>query len=109
MTELYTRIVTNEIKMKDTGVDGLMSGKAKQAQSSGWMDNIMNLIPGRKQQANNEPSEENIKKTHEYLRWGQALKRESRGGLEASAKASPRFPPMDGGLPRVAATFPDCI
>lgn len=68
MSELYGRIVTNEIKMKDTGVDGLMSGKAKAAQSSGWMDNIMNLIPGRKQQANNEPSEENIKKTHEYLR-----------------------------------------
>jgi len=36
--------------------------------AGGWMDTILNLIPGRKQQSADEPSEEAIKRTHEFLR-----------------------------------------
>lgn len=32
------------------------------------MDTILNLIPGRKQHASDEPNEEAIKRTHDYLR-----------------------------------------
>ena len=33
------------------------------------MDTILNLIPGRKQHSADEPNEEAIKRTHDYLRW----------------------------------------
>ena len=32
------------------------------------MDTILNLIPGRKQKATDEPNEDAIKRTHDYLR-----------------------------------------
>ena len=34
----------------------------------GWMDTILNLIPGRKQKITDEPNEDAIKRTHDYLR-----------------------------------------
>ncbi len=40
-----------------------------QAAAVGWLDTFMNLIPGRKQQSSNEPSEEAIKRTQDYLRY----------------------------------------
>lgn len=33
------------------------------------MDTILNLIPGRRAAASNEPSEEAIRRTHDNLRW----------------------------------------
>ena len=53
--------------MQDSALDMLHSQQNKAA--GGWMDTILNLIPGRKQQAANEPSEEAIKRTHEFLRY----------------------------------------
>ena len=47
-----------------------LTAKEQQAKQVGWMDSILSLIPGRKQAASNEPSEEAIKRTHDYLRWG---------------------------------------
>jgi hypothetical protein len=32
------------------------------------MDTILNLIPGRKQKITDEPNEDAIKRTHDYLR-----------------------------------------
>lgn len=52
---------------QDSALDILQSQQNKAA--GGWMDTILNLIPGRKQQSANEPSEEAIKRTHEFLRW----------------------------------------
>ena len=37
-------------------------------QQVSWMDSILSLIPGRKQAASNEPSDEAVKRTHDYLR-----------------------------------------
>lgn len=66
MSELYDRIINNEIKMKDADAVGLMAATA--AKGGGWMDTILNLIPGRRAAASNEPSEEAIRRTHENLR-----------------------------------------
>ncbi|KAK9829453.1 hypothetical protein WJX72_005963 [[Myrmecia] bisecta] len=72
MTSLYDRIVNNEIKMKDSGLEAALAAHSKAAAGGGagggWMDTILNLIPGRKQQASNEPSDDSIRRTHEYLR-----------------------------------------
>ena len=53
----------------ESAVDGMLAAQAKQA-AGGWMDTIVNLIPGRKQAASAAPSDDAIKRTHEYLRWG---------------------------------------
>lgn len=53
--------------LQDSALDMLQSQQAKAA--GGWMDTILNLIPGRKQQSADEPNEEAIKRTHEYLRY----------------------------------------
>ena len=53
--------------MQDSAIDVLHSQQNKAA--GGWMDTILNLIPGRKQQSSNEPSEEAIKRTHDFLRY----------------------------------------
>jgi brefeldin A-inhibited guanine nucleotide-exchange protein len=72
MESLYDRIVHNEIKMKDEA--GLAGGAAadaeahKAAAGSGWLDTIMNLIPGRAKAASAEPNDEAIRRTHDYLR-----------------------------------------
>ncbi|KAL0051487.1 hypothetical protein WJX82_008426 [Trebouxia sp. C0006] len=71
MSSLYERIQTNEIKMKDPGSDptALAASRAAQpGQGGGWMDTILNLIPGRKQKITDEPNEDAIKRTHDYLR-----------------------------------------
>ena len=41
---------------------------ASAAKGGGWMDTILNLIPGRRAAASAEPSEEAIKRTHDNLR-----------------------------------------
>ncbi len=46
--------------------EGLVA--AAQAKGGGWMDTILNLIPGRRAAASNEPSEEAIRRTHDSLR-----------------------------------------
>ena len=48
-------------------MDGVLAAQGKQ-QAAGWMDTFMNLIPGRKQAASAAPSDEAIKRTHEFLR-----------------------------------------
>ncbi|KAL0026445.1 hypothetical protein WJX79_010345 [Trebouxia sp. C0005] len=71
MSSLYERIQTNEIKMKDPGSDptALAANRAAQpGQGGGWMDTVLNLIPGRKQKITDEPDEDAIKRTHDYLR-----------------------------------------
>lgn len=67
MGALYDRIVTNEIKMKDSPMDGVAVQSTKQS-SQGWLDTVMNLIPGRKQQASMEPSDDAVRRTHDFLR-----------------------------------------
>lgn len=72
MEALYDRIVTNEIKMKDESLlgGGADAAKAAAAASAGWLDTIMNLLPGRAKAASAEPNDEAIRRTHDYLRWG---------------------------------------
>lgn len=48
-------------------MDGMLATPASKA-AGGWMDTIVNLIPGRKQAASAAPSDDTIKRTHEYLR-----------------------------------------
>lgn len=70
MEALYDRIVTNEIKMKDESLlgGGADAAKAAAAASAGWLDTIMNLLPGRAKAASAEPNDEAIRRTHDYLR-----------------------------------------
>eukprot|EP00891_Asterochloris_glomerata_P002829 jgi/Astpho2/2829/e_gw1.00050.8.1_t len=68
MSALYDRIQTNEIKMKHDPTALGANRNAVAAQGGGFIDTILNLIPGRKQQASTEPTEDSIKKTHDYLR-----------------------------------------
>ena len=41
---------------------------ASASKGGSWMDTILNLIPGRRAAASNEPSEDAIKRTHDNLR-----------------------------------------
>lgn len=71
MEALYDRIVNNEIKMKDEPgeeLGGTSEGGANAAASSGWLDTVMALIPGRQRAAAAEPTEAAIRRTHEFLR-----------------------------------------
>ena len=71
MEALYDRIIHNEIKMKDPALEHLGGGgqaAAAAAASASWLDTIMNLIPGRAKLASNEPNDDAIRRTHEYLR-----------------------------------------
>ena len=57
--------------LQDVGRDpaSLVANKSTAAgQGGGFMDTILNLIPGRRQQLQTEPDEEAIKRTHDYLR-----------------------------------------
>jgi brefeldin A-inhibited guanine nucleotide-exchange protein len=66
MESLYDRIVNNEIKMK---ADQPLVGPTGQKQVAvGWLDTIMNLLPGRQRAADDEPTEEAIRRTQEFLR-----------------------------------------
>lgn len=56
---------------QDPGSDptALAANRAAQpGQGGGWMDTVLNLIPGRKQKITDEPDEDAIKRTHDYLR-----------------------------------------
>ena len=57
---------------QDPGSDPTAIAANKAAQpggpGGGWMDTILNLIPGRKQKITDEPNEDAIKRTHDYLR-----------------------------------------
>ena len=57
-------------RSQDPAVEGMLAAQASKAagQQGGWMDTIMNLIPGRKQAASATPSEDAIQATHEHLR-----------------------------------------
>lgn len=52
---------------QDADAEGLVATNT--AKGGGWMDTILNLIPGRRAAASNEPSEEAIRRTHDNLRW----------------------------------------
>lgn len=69
MCELYDRIVNNEIKLKDDFMSGQAAPAQAQARDAGLFSALMGLIPGgRKQQAVSEPSDDAIKRTHDFLR-----------------------------------------
>lgn len=40
----------------------------QQQQAAGLMDTLLSLIPGRKAQVSSEPSDDSIKRTHDFLR-----------------------------------------
>jgi len=69
LSALYDRIVSNEIKMKDT--DPLESMQATQSShkdsSKSWVDTVMGMI-GRRNVDRMEPSDDAIRRTHEYLK-----------------------------------------
>ncbi len=71
MCELYDRIVNNEIKLKDDFMSGQQAQQATagQPRDAGLFSALMGLIPGgRKQQTVSEPSDDAIKRTHDFLR-----------------------------------------
>lgn len=53
--------------VQDNLMDSL-NAKEQHAKAASWMDSILSLIPGRKQASSDEPSDEAIKRTHDYLR-----------------------------------------
>ena len=59
--------------MQEPGADPAAIAASRTAQpgqaGGGWMDTILTLIPGRKQKLTDEPNEDAIKRTHDYLRW----------------------------------------
>ena len=52
-----------------------MAAAAAAKGGGGWMDTILNLIPGRRAAATNEPSEEAVRRLHETLRCAPVLRR----------------------------------
>lgn len=58
--------------VQDNLMDSL-NAKEQQAKAASWMDSILSLIPGRKQASSDEPSDEAIKRTHDYLRCAPSL------------------------------------
>ena len=59
--------------MQDVDMEGRVAGaqqQQQQQQAAGLMDTLLSLIPGRKAQVANEPSDDSIKRTHEFLRYG---------------------------------------
>jgi brefeldin A-inhibited guanine nucleotide-exchange protein len=83
MESLYDRIITNEIKMEDR--IGQSAAASQQQASSGWLDTIMNLIPGRQKLAADEPNEESIRRTHAHLRYA-----DRRAGIGSHCRSPPR-------------------
>eukprot|EP00210_Caulerpa_lentillifera_P001785 g1715.t1 len=73
LSAIYDRILSNEIKMRD---DSLLEGNgsnqgvnpAQNKAGVALLDMFLSLIPGRKQNVTNEPSEAAIKRTQDYLR-----------------------------------------
>lgn len=58
--------------VQDNLMDSL-NAKEQHAKAASWMDSILSLIPGRKQASSDEPSDEAIKRTHDYLRCAPSL------------------------------------
>lgn len=57
--------------MQDVDAEGRVAGaqqQQQQQQAAGLMDTLLSLIPGRKAQVSSEPSDDSIKRTHDYLR-----------------------------------------
>lgn len=52
---------------QDVDAEGMVAAAAAKG-GAGWMDTILNLIPGRRAAASAEPSEEAIRRTHDNLR-----------------------------------------
>ena len=79
-----------------------ISAKEQALKQVSWMDSILSLIPGRKQAASNEPSDEAVKRTHDYLRcFAMAARRRAQVLHKACG-----WPP----LPRVHAQHhPSCL
>lgn len=73
LSAIYDRILSDEIKMRD---DSLLEGNgsnqgvnpAQNKAGVALLDMFLSLIPGRKQNVTNEPSEAAIKRTQDYLR-----------------------------------------
>ena len=57
-----------QVCAQDTGADGLVAAAGLAKGGGGWMDTILNLIPGRRAAASSEPSEEAVRRLHETLR-----------------------------------------
>ncbi len=59
--------------MQDVDMEGRVAGaqqqQQQQQQAAGLMDTLLSLIPGRKAQVSSEPSDDSIKRTHEFLRY----------------------------------------
>ena len=53
---------------QDPVLEGMLATAAARG-AGGWMDTILNLIPGRRAAMAAEPSEEAIRRTHEHLRY----------------------------------------
>ena len=62
------RPLSSKGEMQDETEGMLAAQSSKAAQAGGWMDTIMNLVPGRKQAAAAGPSEDAIQSMHENLR-----------------------------------------
>ena len=56
--------------VQDVDAEGRLAGaqQQQQQQAAGLMDTLLSLIPGRKAQVSSEPSDDSIKRTHDYLR-----------------------------------------
>lgn len=69
LAALYDRIQGNEIKMKDNDpVESMHAApSAAKCLQLSWIDTVMGMI-GRKAVDYNEPSDDAIKRTHEYLK-----------------------------------------
>eukprot|EP00873_Tetraselmis_striata_P021183 jgi/Tetstr1/441447/TSEL_029692.t1 len=69
LANLYDRIQGNEIKMKDTDpVESMHAApSAAKCLQLSWIDTVMGMI-GRKAVDYNEPSDDAIRRTHEYLK-----------------------------------------
>uniref|UniRef100_A0A061RZG9 Brefeldin a-inhibited guanine nucleotide-exchange protein 2-like n=1 Tax=Tetraselmis sp. GSL018 TaxID=582737 RepID=A0A061RZG9_9CHLO len=69
LSDLYDRIVSNEIKMKDMELLEGRQAAPKEAPSAakGWVDTIMGLI-GRRNADLNEPSDDALHRTLDYLK-----------------------------------------
>lgn len=56
--------------LQDVDAEGRVAGvvQQQQQQAAGLMDTLLSLIPGRKAAVSSEPSDDSIKRTHDFLR-----------------------------------------
>lgn len=67
MSALYERIVKNEIKMKDDDLMPTSTGGVQPQQKNNIFNVLLNLMGATKSHVSNEPSDEAIKRTLDYL------------------------------------------